>query len=152
MEAIILLVRYACGILVIWGKWTVFRRMGVPGICSVIPVYSDYLLYQKVWNKGSYGVLASLMYYYGILQLGRTFLSWFDWSTGMAALILFGFVMNAVTMNRLSKLFRAPAHLQLGMTVLWPVFMILLADDKTLQYHPELVVEPREYFHLDDGQ
>lgn len=108
METIILLVRYACGILAIWGKWTVFRRMGVPGICSVIPVYSDYLLYQKVWNKGSYGVLASLMYYYGILQL--------------------------------------------GMTILWPVFMILLADDKTLQYHPELVVEPREYFHLDDGQ
>lgn len=150
MESIMVLFYYVYGILVIWGKWTVFRRMGIMGIWSVVPVYSDYLIYQKVWNKGWCGVLASLMYYYGLLMLGKTFMSWFDWITGILALFLFGFVMNAVTMHRLSQLFKAPSHLRLGMTVLWPVFMILMAGDQTLHYHPELVQEPEEYFHWQD--
>ncbi len=150
MEWILIVFWYFYGVLSIWGKWTVFRRMGIPGLWSLVPVYSDYLIYQKVWNRGWYGVLASVMYYYGLLMLGKTFLSWFDWITGMAGLLLFGFVMNAFTMRRLSQLFRAPAPLQLGMTVLWPVFLIPLAWDKTLHYHPELVVEPEEYFHWQD--
>ena len=78
MEWILIVFWYFYGVLSIWGKWTVFRRMGIPGLWSLVPVYSDYLIYQKVWNRGWYGVLASVMYYYGLLILGKNFLSWFD--------------------------------------------------------------------------
>lgn len=147
MELFKALFLYVYGILMIWGKWKIFERMNIMGIWSIVPVYSDYLIYQKVWRKGWYGVVVSLMYYYGVLMLGKTFYSWFDWFTGMIGIIVFGFICNAITMNRLSKIFKAPVVIQLGMTFLWPVFMILMAKDKSLVYHPELVMEPSECFN-----
>lgn len=143
---------YCFSILLIWGKWKIFERMGIVGFWSIVPVYSDYLIYQKVWRKGWYGVVVSLMFYYCALTLRMSFSSWVDWITALIGIIGFGFICNAITMNRLSKIFKAPRTIQLGMTLLWPIFMILMARDKTLTYHPELAVEPSVYFHLDKKQ
>mgnify|MGYP003378972712 CR=1 FL=1 len=120
MDYLFVTLFYCYGILSIWGKWKIFERMGIIGFWSIVPVYSDYLIYQKVWRNGRYGVVVSLMFYYGILMLSKTF--------------------------------KAPQTIQLGMTFLWPVFMILMAGDKTLTYHPELAVELSEYLHSDKRQ
>lgn len=152
MDYLFVTLFYCYGILSIWGKWKIFERMGIMGFWSIVPIYSDYLIYQKVWRNGRYGVVVSLMFYYGILMLSKTFYSWFDWITAMIGIIGFGFICNAVTMNRLSKIFKAPQVIQLGMTFLWPVFMILMAGDKTLTYHPELAVELSEYLRSDKRQ
>ena len=52
--AMLLAVAIVISILTIVAHWKMFTKAGVEGWKSIIPIYSDYVLYKIVWNTKSF--------------------------------------------------------------------------------------------------
>ena len=50
-------------VLTVIGKWRVFEKLGEPGWKSLIPLYSDFILYRASWNTTAFfaAVAASIV-------------------------------------------------------------------------------------------
>ena len=49
-----LLVGFVMWVLLVVARWRMFTKAGVPGWKSIIPIYSEYVLYKIVWNTRSF--------------------------------------------------------------------------------------------------
>lgn len=51
----------------IWvSRWRIFKKLGLPGIKGIIPIYGDYTLFKNRWKKKYFWILtASTVVYYG---------------------------------------------------------------------------------------
>lgn len=140
------------------GNWFVFKKMGMPGWKSIIPYYNIYQLFDKVWEKKYFWVYLSLLLFnvvavimvYIILfaglilglvggsyeSLGVSFL----FSSAMMLMLMildigaaiastvFAFKLN----NRLAHAFGKGAGFAAGLTFLSPIFIMILAFDKSV--------------------
>ncbi len=65
--AMLLAVAIVISILTIVAHWKMFTKAGVEGWKSIIPIYSDYVLYKIVWNTKSFLVYVALLVVLSIL-------------------------------------------------------------------------------------
>ena len=122
-------------VIMIIAMWKIFSKAGKPGWHSIIPFLNIYDLFDICW-KGSYGILTILL---GVVMGLASRSAGFDefgnqvgqvspaWSAvmGIAALIMF--VLLIVQEYKLSKSFGHGFGFFLGLFLLEPIFLIILA-------------------------
>lgn len=109
------------GLLPIVGKWKAYEKLGMPGWYSIIPVYADYKLCERVHRTDE----------------GRTFLmaylivlicSWvFCWvNTVGVILALAQLVMDIIVLNDMSRTFGKETGYTIGLVIFGFVFWTML--------------------------
>lgn len=109
------------GILPIAGKWKVYGKLGMPGWYSIIPVYADYKLCERVHRGDETRMF--LMAYLIVLICSWVF-CWVD--TVGALLALAQLVMNIIVLNDLSRAFGKETGYTIGLVIFGFVFWTLL--------------------------
>lgn len=109
------------GILPIADKWKVYGKLGMPGWYSVIPVYADYKLCERV-HRGDEGK-TFLMAYLIVLICSWAF-CWVD--TVGALLALAQLVMTIIVLNDMSRAFGKETGYTIGLVIFGFVFWTML--------------------------
>lgn len=109
------------GILPIAGKWKVYGKLGMPGWYSIIPVYADYKLCERV-HRGD-ETKTFLMAYLIVLICSWVF-CWVD--TDGVLLALAQLVMNIIVLNDLSRAFGKETGYTIGLVIFGFVFWTML--------------------------
>lgn len=109
------------GILPIAGKWKVYGKLGMPGWYSIIPVYADYKLCERV-HRGD-ETRTFLMAYLIVLICSWVF-CWVD--TVGVLLALAQLVMNIIVLNDLSRAFGKETGYTIGLVIFGFVFWTML--------------------------
>lgn len=108
--------------------WRIFQKMGKPGWHSVIPLLHVYDRYDAVW-EGVWGVVLLLLIG-GVAVFGSLpgMSLWADILTVAAA------ILELISLQKLSKSFARGHLFTLGLILLRPVFLLILALDES-RYH-----------------
>ena len=143
---------FSC-IIAIIALWKIFIKMGEPGWKAIIPFYSGYILYQKIWKAVYYfieliSLTASLIALYAsgalvmpnesenmVTGIGNTPLL-------VIGVILFivAFVISVLSYYHLSKSFGYGVGFTVGLVFLSPIFYLILAFGSG-KYQGNLVAE-----------
>ncbi|NUN86147.1 hypothetical protein [Coprococcus comes] len=123
---ITLIVLFGIAIVTLVGKWKVYAKLGMPGWYSLIPVFSDYKLCERV--RGGEENKTFLMAYLIVLIC-----SWvLCWAPAVNwILIIAQFVMNIIVLNDLAHTFGKGFRNR--------------PDDNM---HPEIIGTDRHFFHF----
>ena len=103
------------------GKWKVYGKLGMPGWYSIIPVYADYKLCERV-HRGDEGK-TFLMAYLIVLICSWVF-CWVD--TVGVLLALAQLVMTIIVLNDLSHVFGKDTGYTIGLVIFGFVFWTML--------------------------
>lgn len=103
------------------GKWKVYGKLGMPGWYSIVPVYADYKLCERV-HRGD-GTRTFLMAYLIVLICSWVF-CWVDTLSWVLALVQL--VMNIIVLNDLSHAFGKETGYTIGLVILGFVFWTIL--------------------------
>ena len=105
--AVVLLIIY------ILAYWMIFNKAGEPGWKALIPIYSTYTEYKLVWNTKMFAVF---MYY--AASIGTI-------------------VMNIMACVKMSMSFGHGTGFAIGLILLNPIFLLILAFDGSAYIGPE---------------
>lgn len=114
------------GLLPIAGKWKVYGKLGMPGWYSIVPVYADYKLCERV-HRGD-GSKTFLMAYLIVLICSWVF-CWIDTLSWVLALVQL--VMNIIVLNDLSHAFGKETGYTIGLAIFGFVFWTMLGFDSS---------------------
>lgn len=103
------------------GKWKVYGKLGMPGWYSLVPVYADYKLCERV-HRGD-ECKTFLMAYLIVLICSWVF-CWVDTLSWVLALVQL--VMNIIVLNDLSHTFGKETGYTIGLVILGFVFWTML--------------------------
>lgn len=109
------------GILPIAGKWKVYGKLGMPGWYSIVPVYADYKLCERV-HRGD-GSKTFLMAYLIVLICSWAF-CWVD--TVGVLLAIAQLVMTIIVLNDMSHAFGKETGYTIGLIIFGFVFWTML--------------------------
>lgn len=109
------------GLLPVAGKWKVYGKLGLPGWYSIIPVYADYKLCERVHRTDEGRTF--LMAYLIVLICSWVF-CWVD--TVGAVLALAQLVINIIVLNDLSRTFGKETGYTIGLVIFGFVFWTML--------------------------
>ncbi|MDO4468033.1 MAG: DUF5684 domain-containing protein [Bacillota bacterium] len=116
--------------LIVLGKAFIFKKMNVEMWKSLIPIYSDYILFKKVWNTKMFMVeLLSTVAGGVALAVAQTLGHTTAASLLVGSSMVFGAVSIVISIAVLAKLAKAFGHgfgYTLGLMFLQPVFMPVL--------------------------
>lgn len=114
------------GFLPIAGKWKVYGKLGMPGWYSIVPVYADYKLCERV-HRGD-GSKTFLMAYLIVLICSWVF-CWIDTLSWVLALVQL--VMNIIVLNHLSHAFGKETGYTIGLAIAGFIFWTMLGFDSS---------------------
>lgn len=114
------------GLLPIAGKWKVYGKLGMPGWYSIVPVYADYKLCERV-HRGD-GARTFLMAYLIVLICSWVF-CWIDTLSWVLALVQL--VMNIIVLNDLSHAFGKETGYTIGLAIAGFIFWTMLGFDSS---------------------
>lgn len=109
------------GLLPIAGKWKVYGKLGMPGWYSIVPVYADYKLCERV-HRGDES--KTFLIAYLIVLICSLVFCWVDtlsWVLALAQL-----VMNIIVLNDLAHAFGKETGYTIGLAILGFVFWTML--------------------------
>lgn len=109
------------GLLPVAGKWKVYGKLGMPGWYSIIPVYADYKLCERVHRTDEGRTF--LMAYLIVLICSWVF-CWVD--TVGVLLALAQLVMTIIVLNDLSHAFGKETGYTIGLVIFGFVFWTML--------------------------
>ena len=109
------------GVLPIAGKWKVYGKLGMPGWYSIIPVYADYKLCERVHRTDDSRTFA--MAYLIVLICSWVF-CWVD--TVGVLLALVQLVMDIIVLNDMSRAFGKETGYTIGLVIMGFVFWTML--------------------------
>ena len=109
------------GLLPIVGKWKVYEKLGMSGWYSIIPVYADYKLCERVHRTDEGKTF--LMAYLIVLICSWVF-CWVD--TLGAVLALAQLVMDIIVLNDMSRTFGKETGYTIGLVIFGFVFWTML--------------------------
>lgn len=109
------------GILPIAGKWKVYGKLGLPGWYSIIPVYADYKLCERV-HRGDEGKTFTMAFL--IVLICSWVFCWVD--TVGVLLALAQLVMTIIVLNDLSRAFGKETGYTIGLVIFGFVFWTML--------------------------
>lgn len=143
------------GMIVVWyalilaARWLVFRKAGISGWKSLIPIYSDYCTYKIAWHTKFFWIVMVCGMISGFVSGQVTTLT----ENGEAIPVLYSFlstvtglavtVINLLMNINLSKRFGHGVLFGLGLTFLTPVFTLILGLGSSMfQGNPEMGLLP----------
>ena len=114
-------------------SWKLFKKVGIPGWKSLIPIYNTYLIFEIAGMKGflsipvtlyniSYNVIYSFI---GFNKLSDT------WLIVFSVLFIYTFIVNIFRAIKLSKAFGKGTLFIIGMIFLPEIFEIILGMGKS---------------------
>lgn len=103
------------------GKWKVFGKLGMPGWYSIIPVYADYKLCERVHHGDD--TRTFLMAYLIVLICSWAF-CWVD--TVGVLLAIAQLVMNIIVLSDMSRAFGKETGYTIGLIIFGFVFWTML--------------------------
>lgn len=109
------------GLLPIAGKWKVYGKLGMPGWYSIVPVYANYRLCERV-HRGDESK-TFLMAYLIVLICSWVF-CWVDTVGWLLALVQL--VMNIIVLNDLSHAFGKETGYTIGLAIAGFIFWTIL--------------------------
>lgn len=109
------------GLLPVAGKWKVYGKLGLPGWYSIVPVYADFKLCERV-HRGD-GARTFLMAYLIVLICSWVFY-WVD--TVGVLFALAQLVMNIIVLNDMSHAFGKETGYTIGLIIFGFVFWTML--------------------------
>lgn len=109
------------GLLPVAGKWKVYGKLGLPGWYSIVPVYADFKLCERV-HRGD-GARTFLMAYLIVLICSWAF-CWVD--TVGVLFALAQLVMNIIVLNDMSHAFGKETGYTIGLVIFGFVFWTML--------------------------
>lgn len=109
------------GILPIAGKWKVYGKLGMPGWYSIIPVYADYKLCERV-HRSDEGKTFTMAYL--IVLICSWVFCWVD--TVGVLLALAQLVMTIIVLNDMSRTFGKETGYTIGLVIFGFVFWTML--------------------------
>lgn len=114
-------------VLIVIANWKIFTKAGEKGWKSIIPVYNLYTQYKLTWKP--------FMTWPVIILLGAGGYMTNDPSNTVLTLIgglvlLAGFVLYVISLNKLSKSFDKGAGFTVGLVLLGPIFYMILGFGK----------------------
>ena len=129
---ITLIVLFGIAIVTLVGKWKVYAKLGMPGWYSLIPVFSDYKLCERV--RGGEENKTFLMAYLIVLIC-----SWvLCWAPAVNwILIIAQFVMNIIVLNDLAHTFGKESAYTIGLVLLGIVFWPMLGFGESVPVDTE---------------
>ena len=114
------------GLLPIAGKWKVYGKLGMPGWYSIVPVYANYRLCERV-HRGDESK-TFLMAYLIVLICSWVF-CWVDTVGWLLALVQL--VMNIIVLNDLSHAFGKETGYTIGLAIAGFIFWTMLGFDSS---------------------
>lgn len=109
------------GLLPVAGKWKVYEKLGMPGWYSIIPVYADYKLCERVHRTDEGKTF--LMAYLIVLICSWVF-CWVD--TVGVLLALAQLVMDIIVLNDMCRAFGKETGYTIGLVIMGFVFWTML--------------------------
>lgn len=109
-SGVYLMVVLVLAVILIIARWRVYTKAGEPGWGSLIPFYSDYLLFKIAWGNG--------------------------WLFLLSFIPVVGWIVLLIAVYKLCVAFGHGAGFFLGMFFLQPIFMMILAFDSSEYYGP----------------
>lgn len=115
------LLSLAASLVPVAGKWKVYGKLGMPGWYSLIPVYADYKLCERVHrtDEGNTFTMAYL-----IVLICSWVFCWVD--TVGVLLALAQLVMDIIVLNDLSRAFGKDTGYTIGLVIFGFVFWTML--------------------------
>lgn len=135
-------------------RWFIFKKMGMPGWKGIIPFYSNYQLFRTVWStKAFWAYIIGMGVYYALYMVVYVFSVMSMVLTGMktakalpvvlivmaavmillsVAFLVYALVIMFKLNNRLAKAFGKSTGFAVGLTLLEPIFGMILAFDKSV--------------------
>ena len=129
------MVKYAVAtvvvLLCILAYWMIFKKAGEAGWKALIPIYSTYTEYKLVWNTKMFAVFMAFVIVTAILERvdGMLFL-YYAASIGTI-------VMNIMACVKMSMSFGHGTGFAIGLILLNPIFLLILAFDGSAYIGPE---------------
>lgn len=96
------------GLITIVALWMLFEKARENGWASIIPFYNNYVLYKITWGSGWYFLLLFIP--------------------------IANIVINIITMVKLANVFGKGGGWACGLIFLYPIFICILAFDKSIVY------------------
>ena len=121
LSVVVMLITYICYAI---GGYRVFTKFGEAGWKAFVPFYNTYIQYSKVWNA-NYGIASILLTI--VTAIGNNYVE----GSGVMSFIMTivgvaGFVLNLLCNIKLSKSFGHDVPFGIGLTLLQPIFIIIL--------------------------
>ena len=111
------------------GKWKVYGKLGMPGWYSIVPVYADYKLCERV-HRGD-ETRTFLMAYLIVLICSWAF-CWVDMVGVLLALAQL--VMTIIVLNDMSRAFGKETGYTIGLVIFGFVFWTMLGYDQASRF------------------
>ena len=116
-----------CAVLMIIAWWKVFTKAGDKGWKSIIPIYNGYTQFKLFWNTKMFWITLALAVVAGICAaVGGTVLIII-----YTLLMIAAFVIAIMFSHRLSKSFGHGTGFTVGLVLLQPIFVLILAFGKS---------------------
>ncbi len=107
--------------------WQIFKKAGEKGWKSLIPLYNSYIMYKIAWKTSMFWIVIALGVIYSIL-FGISY------SSGSAIVSVLAYVVDIavvvigiMALHKLSKAFGHGAGFTVGLVLLSPIFILILA-------------------------
>lgn len=123
--------------------WQIFKKAGEKGWKSLIPAYNSYIMYKISWKTSMFWIEIALGVLYSILY-------GISYSSGSAVLSVLAYivyiaviVIGIMVLHKLSKAFGHGVGFTVGLVLLCPIFILILAFGSS-QYVGNTTVEAKE--------
>lgn len=107
-------------VILIIANWKIYTKAGEAGWKSLIPYYSQYILFRIVWNTGMFWA------FFGA-SIGSTVFARLGLSAFAIICSIATFIIGLIQLNKLSKAFGHGLGFTLGLIFLNPIFVLILA-------------------------
>ena len=109
-------------VLQVVAKWKMFTKMDEAGWKSIIPIYSDYILYKRTWKASFFWVMIVIALISGCLQSASSTFA----AVVAAILVIAAVVIYIIQLDKMSKSFGHGAGFTVGLLFFYPIFMLIL--------------------------
>jgi hypothetical protein len=151
IELVVNLLNLIALIMIVVAEWKLFKKIGEKPWKSLIPYYNFYILYKHIWSKKPFWIYLVTTVSFEILEGASKYLSQNKpdsmWMTLLILIALpFGIastVCNILYVFRLSEAFGKGKGFAIGLWLLYPIFISILAFGK-FQYIGECNADQTE--------
>ena len=127
---IVIIIALIASILVIVARWIIFKKAGYQGWESIIPFYSDYVMCDIVFGRGFYFLILAIP----SIVAGIQSASESDSSALGSFLTFVAGVFSMVMYYKLAGVFNKGSGFGVGLALLTPIFLMILAFDNNSYY------------------
>ena len=118
-------------VLQVIARWKIFTKAGEKGWKAIIPVYNEYVMYKISWKTMWFWIGIGLIVLYSVFS--SLYTNNANGFLGFLSIVFFlaYIVVSIIQLHKLSKSFGHGVGFTVGLVLLNPIFMLILAFDSS---------------------